>query len=416
MRTPSIAMLSWEYPPAVVGGLSRHVDHLSHALAALGHDVTVYTRGHPDASPEEDDRGVRVVRVDEYPPRIAFDDLVPWVLAFNLSLLHHVEGDLRSAPPGILHAHDWLVAYAAAALKDLHAVPLVATVHATEYGRHQGHLPGPTQVLIHQVEWWLTFEAGRVITCSDYMRGEVTDIFELPPDKVEVIPNGIDLDSFAPPPEAEALRADLVGPDERLVFFAGRLEYEKGVQTVLEAIPLAVERMPPIRFHIAGAGTHRTELEARARELGIDDRVRFLGFVDDETLRRYYAAADLVLVPSLYEPFGLVTLETMAAGTPVAVADTGGLQEVVRDGDTGLRFAAGDPSACADAMVRLLTDQRLARKLALRAREELVRRYSWTSVADRTVETYQRTIREDVRRRERAPLRAVFDREFGSGL
>lgn len=412
MRPLSIAMLSWEYPPAVVGGLSRHVDHLSHALASLGHDVTVYSRGHPDAPSEENDDGVRVVRVDEYPPRIAFEDIVPWVLGFNVALLHRAEADLRGTAPDLVHAHDWLVAYAAAALKDLHSLPLTATIHATEYGRHDAKLPGPNQVLIHQVEWWLTYEAGRVITCSEYMRKEVTRIFELPPDKVEVIPNGVDLKTFSPPAGRDAFRREQVGPAERLVFFAGRLEFEKGVQTALEALPLVAERVPGVRFHIGGAGSHRQRLERRARELGVAERVTFLGFLDDEQLRNYYAASDLVIVPSLYEPFGMVALETMAAGTPVAVADTGGLQEVVRDGDTGLRFVPGDASACAEAMVRLLTDTRLARKLAIRAREILARDYSWTAAAERTADTYRRTITEDVRRRERAPLRAVFDRTF----
>ena len=411
-RPLSVALLSWEYPPAVVGGLSRHVFHLAHGLAADGHEVTVYTRGHPDAPPEETDGGVRVVRTDEYPPRIAFDDLVPWVLAFNLSLLHRAEMDLRDRPPDILHAHDWLVGYASAALKDLHALPLVATVHATEYGRHQGHLPGPMQVLIHQVEWWLTFEAGRVITCSQYMREEVTRIFELPPDKVEVIPNGVDLERFAPSPEAASARAEL-SPDGRpLIVFAGRLEYEKGVQTVLEALPRIETGAPGTRFVVAGAGTHREELERRAADLGVADRVRFEGFCDEARLRALYGAADLVIVPSLYEPFGLVALETMACGSPVIAADTGGLREIVDHDITGLRFTPGDADSLAEVAIRLLTDRRMGRRLALEAQSLLAERHSWSAVAARTAETYRRAIVEDVRRRERAPLRAVFERRF----
>ncbi len=407
MRGLRIAMLSWEYPPVVVGGLARHVHALSGALASLGHEVTVYTRGHPDSPTEEDDRGVRVVRADEYPPRIAFEDLVPWVLALNLSLLHRAQAD-----PGeidVLHAHDWLVAHAAAALKDLHRLPLVATVHATEFGRRGSTgkgLKGRPSAFIHQVERWLTSEAGRIITCSDYMRRQVNDLFHLPPDTVDVIPNGVDLEMFAAPPVER-------DTGERVVLFAGRLEFEKGVQTVLDALPRVRERVGRIRFEVAGAGTHRAELERQAAKLAV--RVRFLGFLDEVALRERYAAADLVIVPSLYEPFGLVTLETMAAGTPVAVADTGGLQETVAHGETGLRFTPGDPAACAEAITRLLTDRRLARKLAMRAREVLASRYSWAAAADRTVEVYRRAIREDVRRRERAPLRAVFDREFGGG-
>jgi glycogen(starch) synthase len=404
--------MSWEYPPAVVGGLSRHVYHLAHGLVADGHEVTVYTRGHPDAPLEEDDRGVRIVRADEYPPQIGFDDLVPWVPAFNLSLLHRAEADLRERPPDILHAHDWLVGYAAAALKDLHTLPLVATVHATEYGRHQGHLPGPLQVLVHQVEWWLTFEAGRVITCSEYMREEVTRIFELPPDKVETIPNGVDLERFAPSEGAATVREHLSPDGARLIVFAGRLEYEKGVQTVLEAMPLIDARVPGVRFAVAGAGTHRDELERRAEDLGFGDRVSFEGFLDEPGLRDLYGAADLVIVPSLYEPFGLVALETMACGSPVIVADTGGLREIVHHEINGLRFTPGDAKELSEVAVRLLTDERLGRRLAMEAQGVLAERHSWTAVASRTAETYRRTIAEDVRRRERAPLRAVFERRF----
>ncbi len=386
--------------------------HLAHGLAAGGHDVTVYTRGHPEAPAEEDDDGVRVVRADEYPPRIAFEDLVPWVLAFNVALLHRAEAELRDRPPDVLHAHDWLVGYAAAALKDLHALPLVATVHATEYGRHQGRLPGPLQTLIHQVEWWLTFEAGRVITCSEYMREEVTRIFELPPDKVEVILNGVDLTRFAPEAEAPAVRAELAPEGAPLIVFAGRLEYEKGVQTVLEALPMIDADVPGVRFVVAGAGSHRAELERRALELGVADQIRFEGFVDEARLRELYGTADLVIVPSLYEPFGLVALETMACGSPVIAADTGGLREIVAHDITGLRFTPGDARSLAEVATRLLTDERLARRLALEAHSLLAERHSWPAVATRTAETYRRAIVEDVRRRERAPLRAVFEQRF----
>ena len=140
--------------------------------------------------------------------------------------------------------------------------------------------------------------------------------------------------------------------------------------------------------------------------------MRFEGFCDEARLRDLYGAADLVIVPSLYEPFGLVALETMACGSPVMVADTGGLREIVHHDITGLRFTPGDPESLAEVGVRLLTDRRLARRLALEAQSVLAERHSWTAVAARTAQTYQRTIVEDVRRRERAPLRAVFEQRF----
>ncbi|HVL32432.1 MAG TPA: glycosyltransferase family 4 protein [Actinomycetota bacterium] len=410
-----ILMLSWEYPPRIVGGLGKHVHRLSVALARAGHDVHVVTRGHPDAPSEEVLDGVRVLRAGEYPPSIEFSDLVPWVLQFNISVYERAAKLLLEEDVDVIHAHDWLVAYAAASAKNTFETPLVTTVHATEYGRHQGYLPGPMNKLIHQVEWWLTYEARRVITCSDYMRDQVQEIFELPAAKQDVIPNGVELDEYARPDGVDDFRAARIAPGEKLLFFAGRLEYEKGVQTVLDALPLVLER-EPIRFYVAGVGTHAEELKAHARRLGLSERVHFLGFVEENELRMYYAAADLAVVPSIYEPFGMVALETMASGTPCIAADTGGLRELVVHDATGLRFQPGDPKSLAGMILRLTTDKRLDHRLTLDARRMLDEQFSWRSIARKTVEVYARAISEEaelrrgLRKEERVPLRVILGR------
>lgn len=407
-----ICILSWEYPPRIVGGLGKHVHRLSLALAEAGHDVHVVTRGHPDAPVEEDRDGVHILRAEEYPPQISFDDLVPWVLQFNVAVLEKLAPLLGDEEADVVHAHDWLVAYAAAAAKGMFSVPLVSTIHATEYGRHQGHLPGPMNKLIHQIEWWLTYESRRTITCSDYMREEIQRIFELPPQKQDVITNGVDLAQFARPDGVDEFRAALAPAGEKVIFFAGRLEFEKGVQTVLDALPL----LPlPARFYVAGVGTHMDELKRHTERLGLSDRVSFLGFVPDEELRMYYAAADVAVVPSIYEPFGMVALETMAAGTPCIAADSGGLRELVLHEATGLRFRPGDPDSLAGTFLRLLTDERLDRRLTIDARRMLDEQFSWRTIARRTVDVYERAIaEEDLRRRavgeDRTPLRALLRR------
>lgn len=410
-----ILLLSWEYPPRIVGGLGRHVHRLSTALAQDGHDVHVVTRAHPDAPAEEVLDGVHVVRAGEYPPMIEFNDLVPWVLQFNVAVQERATRVLLDNEIDVVHAHDWLVAYAAGAVKNVFEIPLVSTVHATEYGRHQGYLPGPMNKLIHQVEWWLTYEARRVITCSEYMRDQVHEIFELPPSKQDVIPNGVDVHDFDRPDDAAEFRARLAAPDEKLLFYAGRLEYEKGVQTVLDALPILLQTTPA-RFTIAGVGTHEDELKAHAARLGLSDRVTFLGFVGEEELRMYYAAADLAVVPSLYEPFGMVALETMASGTPCIAADTGGLRELVVHEATGLRFIPGDPASLASMILRLVTDTKLDRRLTLDARRMLDGEFSWRNIARRTADVYDRAIEEEQRLRrglkpeERVPLRAILGR------
>lgn len=409
-----ILILSWEYPPRIVGGLGKHVHRLTVALAQQGHEVHVVTRDHPDALAEEILDGVHIVRAAEYAPMISFDDLVPWVLQFNVAVAERATALLLDTDIDVVHAHDWLVAYAAAGVKNTFRLPLVSTIHATEFGRHQGFLPGPMNKLIHQVEWWLTYEARRVITCSDYMRDQVRTIFELPPAKQDVIPNGVDLEGFERPDGAEPFRARRVPDGEKLIFFAGRLEYEKGVQTVLEALPLVLDRVP-VRFVVAGVGTHADELKAHVKRLRLSRRVRFLGFVPDDELRLWYAAADLAVVPSLYEPFGMVALETMAAGTPCIAADTGGLRELVVHEATGLRFTPGDPRSLAGMILRLLTDRRLDQRLTVDARRMLNDQYSWYSIANRTVDVYERAIDEEAalrrgRRRQQEPLRAILRR------
>lgn len=396
LRAVRVLILSWEYPPRVVGGLGRHVHALTRNLAAQGHEVHVVTRDHPDAPVEETVDGIHVVRVTEAPPVMTFDtELVQWVLAFNnrvqsaatrLMLDHDIE---------VIHAHDWLVAYAAAGIKDAFGVPLVATVHATEYGRHQGWLPGRMNKLIHQVEWWLTYEARRVITCSHYMSEQVNDIFQLPLEKVDVVPNAVEVADFTvDPTEVAEFRAQFTPNGEQMVLFAGRLEYEKGVQTVLQALEKVEAAAGPVVFAIAGVGTYSDELRKMVDELGITDRVRFTGFLEDHDLRLHYAAADVAVAPSIYEPFGLVAVEAMACGTPVVVGDTGGLREIV-DGGHGLVFPPQDADELAARLVEVLSDASLAEQLVRKGTARASSSFHWDAVASRTVEVYEQAIREE---------------------
>jgi glycogen synthase len=392
-----ILILSWEYPPRVVGGLGRHVAALSRSLVAQGHEVHVITRDHREEPAPLDEwvDGVHVVRVPEAPPVIPFADLVPWVLSFNNRVQAAAGRLLREQTFDVVHAHDWLVAYAAAGLRETWQLPVVATVHATEYGRHQGWLPGPMNKLIHQVEWWLTFEARRVITCSTYMRQQVEDIFALPHDKVDIVPNGVALEDFeVDPDEARAFRRELTGPRTRMVLFAGRLEYEKGVQTLLDALQRVRRDVGPTKLFVAGTGTYSEALRRRVRELGLQRHVRFTGYLEDHALRLHYAAADVAVAPSIYEPFGLVAVEAMACATPVVVGDTGGLREIVADGH-GLSFTPQDEDALADRLIEVLRDDALAAELVARGLARVRGRYDWSAVARRTVDVYERAITEE---------------------
>ncbi|WP_433528904.1 glycosyltransferase family 4 protein [Micromonospora sp. CA-263727] len=401
-RSQRVLILSWEYPPVLVGGLGRHVHALSVALAAAGHQVTVVTR-HADGAPlEEHLDGVRILRAAADPVAfpLATSSLLAWTMAFNHTLTRTA---LRAADTGdydVIHAHDWLVAHTAITLAEHLRLPLVTTMHATEAGRHQGWLPEEMNRTIHGVEHWLSNASTRLIACSGYMREQVTTLFEVPDGQVEVVPNGVDDRAWRARPRAVASARARFAGDGPLIGYAGRLVYEKGVQHLVDAVPQLRERHPGLRVLIAGDGPYRGELEERSHQLGLAGTVRFAGFLDNTQLPAVLGATDATVVPSLYEPFGMVALEAAAAGAPLAVARTGGLAEIVEPGVTGVTFPHSDPPALAGAVGQLLGDEVFARRVARQARSMVGRRYGWATIAARTAETYAAA------RREHAPAQA----------
>jgi glycogen synthase len=387
----SVLILSWEYPPLIEGGLARHVRKLSEALVELDTDVHVLTRGGEESPAEEVVAGVSLHRVLE--PRRPTDlgEFVAWVERMNADMLAAgVElGDRYDFD--LVHGHDWLVAMACDHLARRFSSPLVTTIHATEHGRHQGWVDKHPQSHIHGVEQWIANRADRVIACSYYMREQIADIFGVDDSKVAVIPNGIDPDDLRPQSasELERLRLEFAEPDEKLVLLIGRLVYEKGFQLALEAMPVLIERLPRTRFLVAGSGTHEQELRRQADELGLMGHGSFLGWIGDDVLHSLYPIADVCVVPSIYEPFGLVALEAMASGCPCIVADTGGLREVVPHEEVGLRFRSRDPDSLARFAIRLLSDDLLAKRLVAEAHGH-VRSFDWVDVAEQTLEVYER--------------------------
>ncbi|MFI5486280.1 glycosyltransferase family 4 protein [Micromonospora echinaurantiaca] len=389
-----ILMLSWEYPPVLVGGLGRHVHALSVALAAAGHQVTVVTR-HADGAPlEEHTDGVRVIRAAEDPVTfpLATNSLLAWTMAFNHTLTRAALRATDTADYDVIHAHDWLVAHTAMTLREHLDVPLVSTIHATEAGRHQGWLPEEMNRTIHGVEHWLSAESTRVIVCSGYMRDEVGALFGVPAGRVDVVPNGVEPQRWRAPAAAVAAARDRFAGTGPLVTFAGRLVYEKGVQHLIAGLPRLRERHPGLRVVIAGDGPYRGELEADVHRLGLGAAVSMPGFLGGTDLPAVMAASDCFAVPSIYEPFGMVALEGAAAGAPLAVSATGGLAEIVEPGVTGMTFRPHDPDGLTDAVHALLSDRERARVLARRARAMVHEQYGWAAIAQRTAATYAAAI------------------------
>jgi glycogen(starch) synthase len=382
-----VLILSWEFPPIVEGGLARHVRKLTEQLAAAGHDVHALTRGGDHAPAEEERHGVTVHRVREPAfPRDDLDAFLAWIAQMNADMLAAGSELLERFEFDLLHSHDWLVATAAQRLAARMDVPWVVTVHATEHGRHQGWVDKHPQSHIHAAEKRMVHRADRVIACSNYMQGHIADVFELPQTAVTVIPNGIDPADLHVPGNLAELRRRYTGDDEKLVLLAGRLVYEKGFQVALDALPQVIERVGKVRFLVAGTGTHEEELKAQATRLGLDRHGSFAGWLGDDALHGLYRIADLCVIPSLYEPFGLVALEAMASGCPCVAADTGGLREVVPR-DVGLRFRSADAAALARTIERVLTDATLRDRLIAEGREHVLR-FDWADVAQATASLY----------------------------
>lgn len=394
-----VLMLSWEYPPVVVGGLARHVHALARHLVGDGHDVVVLCR-HPagtdaETHPTTDSvvDGVRIIRVAEDPMHLTFEhDLVAWTLAMGHAMIRSGTALLRTWRPDVVHAHDWLVTHPAIALAEAARVPLVGTIHATEAGRHSGWLSRPLNQQIHSVEWWLANRADALITCSAAMRREVAHLFDVAAERITVIHNGIEERGWQVAADrVRRVRATHARDGAPLLLYFGRLEWEKGVQDLLDALPAVRAGHPGTRLVVAGQGRHLDELVDQVERLRLREAVDFVGHLADDDLRAVLAAADAVVLPSRYEPFGIVALEAAAARAPLVASTAGGLGELVVHGETGLAFPPGDVAAIADAVACVLSDAGAAERRARAARSRLAVDFDWARIATDTARVYRRT-------------------------
>lgn len=403
-----ICHLSWEYPPVVYGGLGRHVHAIAREQARAGHEVVVISHvgiDNDDGSARALDEvidGVRVIRVVRDAPLVPFaaPTLLGWVAGLASAMTRCALELADSFDLDVLHAHDWLTAHAASmvtsAVSLSRAVPWVHTIHATEAGRHQGWLPGDLSQAIHSIEAWSAHSADRVLVCSQHMRWEVDRLFEMP-DAV-VIPNGVDVSSILVDVQRKDEMRAMYG--DCLIVHTGRLEWEKGAHTLIEALPRLRRSHPDIQCVIAGRGSQSTALVELARRKRVASRVHVTGWLPEGELRALVAAADVAVVPSIYEPFGIVALEAAAVRTSVAAARAGGLSEFL-DGDRhGFGFQPGDPASLAAAVRASLDDADEAQRRADSAYAFVTTAHGWAAIAERTVQEYECALRADRTQRE----------------
>ena len=398
-----ILMLTWEYPPRIVGGIARVVHDLSKRLIKDGHEVTVVTYRDNAGVPEyENDKGVNVYRVDNY--MIHPNNFIDWIMQLNFNLIAKATEIInKESGFDVIHAHDWLVTYAAKSLKNAYDIPIVATIHATEAGRNSG-IHDDTQRYINDTEWLLTYEATEVIVNSNFMKNDLQRLFGLPYDKINVTPNGINLNNFTGIERDYDFRRQYAMDNEKIILYVGRLVYEKGIQHLIAAMPKILSNYHDAKLVIAGKGGMIDELKAETSSLGLDNKVYFTGYMDSKKVQKMYKCADVAVFPSTYEPFGIVALEAMLAGVPTVVSDVGGLDEIVTHGVDGMKSYAGNSNSIADSVTALLYDHQLATNISKKARQKVKEQFNWEKIAQDTHFTYEKAICQTMAERQAKQL------------
>lgn len=396
-----ILMLTWEYPPRVVGGISKVVYDLSHKMVKEGNEVTVVTYKDGDnVKYYENDKGVEIYRVDNY--MIRANNFIDWIMQLNFNMITKVNEIInKNGKFDVIHAHDWLVSYSAKSIKESYNIPLISTIHATESGRNSG-IHDETQRYINDSEWMLTYESSEVIVNSNYMKNEVQKLFGLPYDKINVIPNGVNLQLFSNVNIDYDFRRQYAMDNEKIILYVGRLVYEKGIQNLIAAMPKILDRYHDSKLIICGRGGMIDELREQVKYLGIDNKVYFAGYCDSKKMQKMYKCADVAVFPSTYEPFGIVAIESMLSGTPTIVSDVGGLNEIVEHGVTGMKSYAGNANSIADSVLALLFDPKLCANISQNAIKKVKENYNWAKITDNTYYVYQLAIGKTVQEKEAA--------------
>jgi D-inositol-3-phosphate glycosyltransferase len=382
------------------GGMNVYIRELACNLARLGLPVDVFTRRTSPDQPEVTSPcdGVNVVAITAGPPApVDKNDLFPLMPEFatQMALYSLREGVRYDA----VHAHYWLSGWAAHLARRYWDTPFVQMFHTTAHMKNAvaGAADRETDLRGSTERRLLTF-ADSLIAANPDERADLVWRMGAANEKVCTIPPGIDLELFRPLDKL-ACRARLgLEPSEPVVLFCGRVDPIKGIETLVEATALlsAGDVPPPTMLFVGGNLDASGELEGplvgvarQAEALGVRDRFRFVGSQPQDDLPRFYAAADVVAVPSRYESFGLVAVEALACGVPVVASRVGGLKFTIEEGNSGLLVPWGDAPALAEALGRVLADDGLRAALAAAARPS-VERFSWPAVAASVRHVYQR--------------------------
>jgi glycosyltransferase involved in cell wall biosynthesis len=400
-----IALLSWESLHShCVGGVGRHVSELAVALRRRGHQVHVFTRVAPGQTYYQLIDGVHYHRCPYAGQPDFVDDVNSMCRAFveRVFVIEDMNG-----PFDLVHAHDWLAANAMIWIKQGRGRRCVLTIHSTEYARCGNTFPTGRPERIRAQERAGTYWADRVICVSGATRDEIVWMYEVPEWKTHVVYNGVNMSRFQGPVDVAATRRRFdIGPMDPTILFCGRIEWQKGPDLLLEAMPPVLREHRNAKLIYLGDGGMRAGLERRAGQLGIAHAVRFLGHRNGAEIASLYQMSDGVCVPSRNEPFGIVILEAWSAGKPVVATDHGGAGEIVRHEYSGLRISPA-PDSISWGIRALFGNFDRARWMGENGRNEIAARFTWRTIAEQTVEAYEMVVpRREVARPEAATATA----------
>ena len=376
------------------GGMNVYLLQLAKELGSLGITADVFTRFHDPNDPEIVDLGPgsRVIHIKAGPWYESKEGIYPLLPEFVDNMIRFQRE--RGLAYDLYHSHYWLSGEVVSRLNQHVRLPHVASFHTLGEAKIRARAEENESIVRIQSERDTLHRADRIVAVSEHERSNMIDFYEAPGDRIQVIPCGVDMDVFKPMPKDEARRELGLG-DENVLLYVGRVQPLKGPELLLES----VARMglnEGLKVLIVGGDVtgdeEVTKVRRLAEELGIDHLVSFEGTVPHRRLVHYYNAADLCVVPSFYESFGLVAAEAMACGTPVVATAVGGLPETVKDGLNGSLIRDRNPEVLAEKINLLLNDVRLRGLLASRARES-VAALNWPTVAGRVAGLYESVYR-----------------------
>ncbi|MBM2826369.1 MAG: glycosyltransferase family 1 protein [Dehalococcoidia bacterium] len=380
-------------PPGVKesGGMNVYVRELSRHLGRMGVKVDVFARWHDPEEPQTVSLGknVRVVHLEAGGRgELGKDDIYQYLDEFLCNLesfrnLHQLKYDL-------IHSHYWLSGWVAAILKRRWRVPHVAMFHTLGEVKNRAMVGGHESPIRIRTERTVAARADCIIAPSPQEKSQVVRLYSASPSKVEVIPCGVDMKLFRPM-DKEASRHKLGLSSKKTILFVGRIDPIKGIDTLLESIP-NLSDVGGIQVVVVGAAPEGngeySHLEELIRELGIGDAVQLVGAVERNLLPYYYNSADVCVIPSYYESFGMVAVESLACGTPVVASRVGGLQSTVRDWETGYLVPWRCPEAFAERLDIILGNEDVRRSMSQAARAS-VETFQWPVVARDVLRLYE---------------------------